>query len=232
MNILKLIVKDFRAHWLYQLYSMVLLFTLSTIFIYIMLQENGKTDPELVIYFLLVLPTTSMASLLFMKMDELDKTDEVYVSLPVTKTEIVIAKYLSSFLLVLLAMPGHFLGIQSGAYLHDSLGSPQLEIIYNPLLWLIIVAVLLFFKSYAYPLYFRFGLTVGAVIHTIIQFLLLVIFILSFQFFNLQPMIEQLLKWGSDQNGYLLATVLAVALVTLTISSITLSSKFFKTRAT
>ena len=231
MNILKLITKDFRAHWLYQLYSMVLLFTLSTIFIYIMFQENGKTDPELVLYFLLVLPTTSIASLLFMKMDELDKTDEVFVSLPVTKTEIIIAKYLSSFLLVLLALPAYFLGIQSGAYFHDNLGSPQLEIIYNPLLWSMMVALLLFFKCYAYPLYFRYGLTIGTGIHTIIQFLLLVIFILSFQFFNLQPMIEQLLKWGSDQNRYLLATVLVVALVILIISSITLSSKFFKTRA-
>ncbi len=231
MNILKLIRKDFRAHWAYQLDSMLLLFALSTLFIYIMLQGNGKADPELVIYFLVMLLSTSIVSLLFMKMDELYKMDEIFVSLPVTRTEIVIAKYISSVIQVLLALPVHFLGVQLGAYFNGSLGNPELEIIYNPLLWFAMGAILLFFKTYAYPLYFKFGLTIGAGIHTVIQFLLLVILILSFQLFNLQLLIEQIINWVSVKNGYLVFAVLLVAFISVMSLSVTLSSKIYKNKA-
>tara|TARA_R110001599_G_scaffold203055_1_gene399983 strand:- start:7281 stop:7979 length:699 start_codon:yes stop_codon:yes gene_type:complete len=231
MGILKLIQKDFRAHRVYLLYSVVLLCAISTLFTYLVLLENGRTDFELIMYFVIVLASTSIVSLLFIQMDELYKTDEIFASLPVTRTQIIIAKYLSSFIQVLLALAVHFLGIQLGAYFHGSPGSPQLEIIYNPLLWLIMGVLLLFFKSYSYPLYFRFGLTIGAATHGVIQFLWLVILILSFRFFNLQLKIEQLIEWGSGQNGYLLLTALVMAVVALMILSMTLSSKFFKHKA-
>ena len=71
MNILRLIQKDFRAHWVYQLNSLVLLFAISALFIYLMFLQNGSAEPELIIYFLVMLLSTSVVSLLFMKMDDL-----------------------------------------------------------------------------------------------------------------------------------------------------------------
>jgi len=231
MNIFKLIKKDFRAHWAYQLDGMVLLFAISTLFIYIMLQENSKADPELIIYFMVMLLSTSIVSLLFITIDELYKIDEIFVSLPVTRTEIVIAKYSSSFIQVLLALPVHFLGVQLAIFFNGSLEDSGLEVIYNPILWLSMGGILLFFKSYAFPLYFKFGLAIGAAIHIGIQFLLLVILILSFQLFNLRFLIEKLIEWSDGQNEYLLFTAIAVAFISLMSFSIALSSKLYKNKS-
>ncbi len=231
MNILKLVLKDFRANWAYQLDSMVLLFALSTLFIYIMLLENAQLDPEVVIYFMMMLMSTSIVSLLFMKMDELYKMDELFVSLPVTRTEIVIGKYLSSIIQVLLALPVHFMGVQLGFYFHGSLKNPELAFIYNPLLWIAMGSVILLFKSYAYPFYFKFGLSIGVAIHSVIQFLLLVLFILSSQLFNLQLIINKVVERVSTHNGYLVFAILAMALIVLMSLSIALSSKIYKNKA-
>ena len=51
---LQLILKDFRANWLYQLFSLAILFCISLLFIHYMIEENGSADPELLIYFMVV----------------------------------------------------------------------------------------------------------------------------------------------------------------------------------
>ncbi len=178
-----------------------------------------------------MLLSTSIVSLLFITMDELYKMDEIFVSLPVTRTEIVIAKYTSSFIQVLLGLPVHLLGVQLGIYFHGGLGTSDLEVIYNPILWLSMGGILLFFKSYAFPLYFKFGLLVGAIIHIGIQFVLLVILILTFQLFNLQTLIEQLITWGNLQNNSLLFAALAAVFISIMSLSIAISSKLYQNKS-
>ena len=230
MNVIKLILKDFKAHWRYWLDGLVLLFVISTLFIYMMLLQNAKFDPEVLFYFMVMLLSTSVVSLLFMKLDELSKVDEIFVSLPITKTEIIIAKYISSIVLVMLALPVHFLGVQLGVYFYGGQGLPDVEITYNPLLWLSMGAVLLFFKSYAYPLYFKFGLSIGVAIQSAIQFLLIILLILSINVFNFQIPFNNLIEWVFSQNGYLVFAVIACALMALISLSITLSSKLYKNK--
>ncbi|MCK5402215.1 MAG: ABC-2 transporter permease [Flavobacteriaceae bacterium] len=228
---LQLIIKDFRANWMYQLFSLVILFSTSTLFIYLMLKENGNADPELVIYFMVVMLSSSIVSLLFMKIDEVHHTDEIFASLPVTRSQIVLAKYSTSFIQISLALVAHFLGAQFGAYMEGSMNYPELEIIYKPMLWLSILIALLFFKSYAYPLYFKFGLTKGAVIHSVIQFCFFAIFVtIMINYNNAWADFQHGLKWVVNQNKLEVLAIFTAFFLLIMGGSMVLSTNFFKNK--
>ena len=228
---LQLILKDFRANWMYQLFSLVILFSISTLFIYLMLKENGNADPELVIYFMVVMLSSSIVSLLFMKIDEVHHTDEIFASLPVTRSQIVLAKYSTSFIQISLALVAHFLGAKFGAYMEGSMNYPELEIIYKPMLWLSILIALLFLKSYAYPLYFKFGLTKGAVIHSVIQFCFFAIFVtIMINYNNAWADFQHGLKWVVNQNKLEVLAIFTAFFLLIMGGSMVLSTNFFKNK--
>jgi hypothetical protein len=190
---LQLILKDFRANWLYQLFSLAILFCISMLFIYHMIEENGSADPELFIYFMVVMLSSSAVSLVCMLIDELYQIDELFISLPVTRKQIVLAKYLSSIVQLALALVVHFLGAQVVIYFHGGLGNSELEIIYNPMVWIAVFMILLLFKCYSYPLYFKFGLMRGIAIHSLFQFILFVTFVVI--------MVNRNSSWNIFQEG-------------------------------
>ncbi|WP_339753393.1 ABC-2 transporter permease [uncultured Winogradskyella sp.] len=225
-----LIIKDFRANWMYQLWGLAILFFASVVFTYIVLKENGRADPELVIYFIVVLLSSSAVSLLFMIIDELYQTDELFISLPVKRNQIVIAKYTSSIVQIILALSVHFLGVQIVSYFFGELNNSELKIIYNPIVWLSIFIILLLFKSYAYPLYFKFGLTKGVGIHCVIQFLILVIFIISCQIHNPSYFIQRAWQWILNQNVYLILMSIIGSFLLLLYGSLTLSKKLYRNK--
>ena len=228
---LQLILKDFRTNWLYQLFSLAILFSISTLFIYLMLAENSNADPELVIYFMVVMLSSSIVSLLFMTMDELHHTDNFFASLPVTRNQIVIAKYSTSFMQILLALIVHFLGANFGAYIEGSINYPELEIIYKPILWLSILIGLLLFKSYAYPLYFKFGLGKGIAIHSAIQFLFFALFvIIMINYSKTWDYFQEGISWMLDQNEWMLLTVFIAFFFLMMGGSMILSIKGFKNK--
>lgn len=227
---LQLIIKDFRANGVYQLLSLLILFIISTVFILLVLEASDGIEPELVLYTIIVALSSSSVSLLFFFQDEVFKTDEIFVSLPVTRREVVLAKYATSILQLFVALFVHFLGLQLGVLIHGGSSNPDLDIITSPIYWLSIPIVLLLFKSYAYPLYFKFGLAIGALIHTIIQFLLIVIVILSAKIFNFFELMDRTLNWVSSQNGYAIILVLGSCFLIIMSASMILSIKLFKNK--
>jgi ABC-2 type transport system permease protein len=228
---LQLIIKDFRANWLYQLFSLAILFCISLLFIYNMIEENGSADPELLIYFCVVMLSSSAVSLVFMLIDELQKIDELFISLPVTRNQIVIAKYTSSILQLLLALIVHFLGVQVVIYFHGGLGNSELEIIYNPIIWISVFMILVLFKSYSYPLYFKFGLIRGVAIHSLLQFILFVIFVtIMVNYNNSWNALPEGISWIFNQNWWILLTIVTVFFLVIIKGSIVLSIKNFKNK--
>jgi ABC-2 type transport system permease protein len=226
---LQLIIKDFRANWLYQLFSLAILFCISLLFIYNMIEENGSADPELVIYFVVVLLSSSAVSLVFMIIDELYKLDELFISLPVTKNQIILAKYTTSIVQLLLALVVHFLGVQVVIYFHGGLGNSELEIIYNPIVWISIFMILLLFKSYSFPLYFKFGLIKGVAIHSLLQFMLFVIFVvLMVNYNNSWNAYPEGISWIFNQNKWILLTVVVAFFTLIMKGSTALSIRNFK----
>ena len=227
---LQLIIKDFRANGTYQLWSLAILFSISTLYIWLVLNANTNIEPELILYTLTVLLSSSFVSLLFFIQDDLSKTDEVFVSLPVTRGEVVMAKYVSSFLQLGFALFAHFLGFHLGILLHGGASSFDLAFILTPKFWLALPLVLVLFKSFSYPLYFRFGLSTGAIIHSIIQFFLLVTVIVSVRIFNLATFMNQVLEWISNQNAFATLALLIISFLLLLTGSIMLSIKLFKNK--
>jgi len=183
MNIWLLIRKDLRANGITQLKALSLLFALSTFFIYFWLNEGGEVDPGIVFYTLVVLLSSSIVSLLYMKTDDLNQMNKHFASLPVRRREIVIARYASSYILIALALPAHFLGIQMAVLLWGD-NHVNLNITYNPSFWIFICAALVFFKNLALPFYFKFGLNKGMFIYSLTIFMILIGSMLSNQVFN------------------------------------------------
>lgn len=228
---LQLILKDFRANWIYQFFSLVILFSISTVFIYIMLDGNSSVDPELIIYFIVVALSSSSVSLLFMIIDEMYNTDKFFTSLPVTRRQIVLAKYSTSFIQISLALLAHFLGTQFGAYIEGGINFPDLNIINKPILWLSVLTVLLLFKSYAYPIYFKFGLSKGAVIQGVIQFIIFATFVAIMVTDNKSwHIFQEGISWILYQNKWILLTVVIVFFLLIMSGSIVLSIKVFKNK--
>jgi ABC-2 type transport system permease protein len=226
---LQLILKDFRTNWLYQLLSLAILFCVSVLFIYHMIEENGSADPELFIYFMVVMLSSSAVSLVFMLIDELYQIDELFISLPVTRNEIVLAKYTSSIVQLAFALVVHFLGVQVVIYFHGGLGDSELEIIYNPIVWIAVFIILLVFKSYSYPLYFKFGLMKGVTIHSLLQFILFAIFVaIMVNYNNFWNVFQEGISWILNQNRWILLTVVTVFFLIIMKGSIALSIKNFK----
>tara|TARA_R100001369_G_scaffold91869_1_gene134521 strand:- start:1999 stop:2595 length:597 start_codon:yes stop_codon:yes gene_type:complete len=195
------------------------------------LEENGRADPELVIYFMVVMLSSSAVSLLFMILDELYKIDQFFISLPVTRTQMVKAKYCSSLLQTGFAFVVHFLGTQFGIYLEGSINYPDLVIIYNPMWWLIVFTLLLVFKSYAYPIYFKFGLIKGIAIQSILQFLCFVFFvIIMINFSKIWNYFQNGLIWVFNQNMLTVLMACAVSIILVMNGSVTVSIKVFKNK--
>jgi ABC-2 type transport system permease protein len=227
----QLFLKDFRANWVYQLVSLAILLCISMLFIYHMIEENGSADPELDIYFVVVLLSTSAVSLVFMLVDELHQIDELFISLPVTRNQIVVAKYASSIVQLALALVVHFLGVQVVIYFYGGLGNSELEIIKNPIIWISVFMILLLFKSYAYPLYFKFGLMKGVAIHSLLQFILFVIFVvLMINYNNSWNAYPEGIFWILNQNKWILCAVTTGFFLLIMKGSIALSIKNFKNR--
>ena len=123
---LQLIIKDFRANRVYVLMSLAILFIISTVFILLVLEASDDIEPELVVYTIIIMLSSSSVSLLFFFQDEVFKTDEIFVSLPVKRSEVVLAKYATSFLQLLLALFVHFLGLQLGVLIQGGSSNPDL----------------------------------------------------------------------------------------------------------
>lgn len=227
MNIWLLIRKDFRANGITQLKALVILCALSAFFIYFWLNEGGDVDPGIVFYTLIVLLSSSMASILYMKTDDLNQMNKHFASLPVKRSEIVLARYASSYLLIVFALPAHFLGIQVAVLLWGEYHI-GLNITNNPSFWISIYVALAFFKNLALPFYFKFGLNKGMIIYSFTMFMLLIGSMFSFQVFNPFYGIQQFGEWLSGQSIFAILSMGIALYLLLLAGSTSLSVKFYK----
>lgn len=225
-----LIHKDYYAHWQHLLAGSTILFVVSSLYVYTMLLGGGRADPDLIIYFLIVVLSSAFFSLLFMKMDELYRADVFFVSLPTSRKQVVLARYLSSFGCLFLALLSHFLGVKFGSWVYGTAGQGVLAITGHLSTWLIVFIVCLLFKSYSYPLYSKFGLSKGVAVYIGIQFLLLVAIILSHRAFNLFEPIQYALEWISANGSIWILLGLCLLLMFFLMCSVRISMWFYENK--
>lgn len=227
---LQLILKDFRANWMYQSFNLVILFAISMGYMYILIEEKGKTDPDMVLYVLIVVFSSAIVSLLFMIIDKVSKTDELFLSLPVARKRIVIAKYVNSFVLFILALLVHFSGATLGAYIQGNMNYHGMIIFYNPTLWLLMGTMLILINGFSFPFYFKFGLRKGAMIVIITGFLLLVLVFFGILMLDLSNYIVPAWNWLSAQSSLIVLIGIIILFLFIFGSSVSLSTKIYKNK--
>ncbi|GAB5527696.1 MAG: hypothetical protein Roseis2KO_55680 [Roseivirga sp.] len=243
MMLLKLIARDFRANGLYLGIILTLIFVLGVGLAYGVLGEAPdvnsdrwmKTDSiELLLYCSMIILSVKLASVFFFKVDEMNDTEPMAASLPVRREAIVKARYLASTLVIVVAFIVHLLAILPAALLRGGLEHLGLNLMYHPALWVITFIILLLSSSFSFPLYFRFGLTKGMAVLTVIQVLLVILaitvainFVDQDSFFN---RLERLIGWVSERNALLLITTVFSVAFLLMAGSAMLSVKLYNTR--
>ncbi|PCI31468.1 MAG: hypothetical protein COB60_11590 [Flavobacteriaceae bacterium] len=181
---LQLVIKDFRANWSYVLLGLAVLLTLSMTFIYTALREPFAVDPDVLIYFLIVIVSSIVFSLLFLMIEQLYNTNILYASVPVSRKQFVQQRYVATYFQLILALGVHFLGLQIGIYFYGSMDPLVLEALYNPLTWLLILIVLVILNGFSMPFYFKFGVRKGILIIGLIQCFSLIAFVYIMMYFS------------------------------------------------
>ncbi len=227
---LNLIIKDIRINRGYLIAALTFLFFVSTQFIFIVLKEQGKNDPEIVFYSITVFLTCSLSSSLFLIVDEVYKVSEVFASLPISRKQMVLSKYIIAYLLIGITLLIHFLGAHFALFLFGSKDYQTISLINSPGLWIGLFITLLISKALAHPFYFKFDMAKGSAIYSSIAFLLFAFTTISFRLLMPHNSIQLLVEWIQRQNELLILMTLLVAFLTLITTSVLLSIKFYKKR--
>lgn len=229
---LQLIFKDFRAYLPYQLLSLLVAFVMSTLAVVFMLTAGDQI--YLGIFVVGSMLCSSMFSMVFMMMDESYGASEVYASLPVSRRQIVWARYLTSSVQILLVLAACILAAQPVAVFQESLDDPALQVIYHPLFWVMMLLLLLLVVGFSYPFYFKYGLGKGALILGLVQIVLIVVAGLAYYLFapylDLKNELHTVFQWLLRQKPlFLILLVTGVWLIMLR-GSVELSVRLFQKR--
>lgn len=243
MNISQLIAKDLRANWLFQFSSLLVLFLVSIGFMYLALGEgNNQADSlslvqasmAVLIYGMFIIPTTLLVALTFLILDEMYQTQSLLASLPVTRGQMVIARYATSFLQIFLALALHFIALLPGAYLNGGAHHPALAVLSHPLVWVLLAVALFLFLSFFYPFYFKFGMRKGMIRMTLALMCVILLAIKAWQIMDtsieVQQTIQAIVEWGQGQNGVVIVLGLLGCFLLLVGGSVKLSMVFYKNR--
>ncbi len=226
----QLILKDFRVHALLVVICLAALFAASTLYIALVLLSGNGFKTELMLYTLITILSSSAVSLLFFIQDEMFKTDAVFVSLPVSRKQLVWSKYISSIVLLLLAFTAHFFGFQLGVVINNGVGFEGAVVYEGPLLWCMLLLAVVAFKSYAFPLYFKFGMATGGMVFSVFQLLVVIAFLYSLQFETWTDQINAVVVWAEQRSLGGLFGMLLCLVVLLTSGSMPLSAQLFKNK--
>ncbi|MBV6645778.1 MAG: ABC-2 transporter permease [Cyclobacteriaceae bacterium] len=227
-----LILKDFRANWLFQLISLLMITGLCLLTIGGMLDDGGQI--LIVIYLAIVISACSLTSLVFIKSDEYHGTESVFVSLPVARKQIVVARYITSLIQILLVLTCCYLATKFGSVLQERYNDPVLKVLYLPVVWAALLVFSLLLKSFSYPAYFKYGLERGMAILAAIHFGILTLGVLIHWMFGKSSIqiayIQYFLEWLSQQNGLIIIGSVSTLALLCWVTSLKLSCKFYKTR--
>ena len=205
---IQLIKKDFRAHWKLQLASMSIPFILSLVYILVLDGSASMKSEATLLFSISVIMSSKIVSLLFMKIDEAYYANIVIASLPVTRSQIVIARYVSSFIQILMALVTHLLAVGIGLYFRENLNYELLGFISQPMYWVIILLITVSYLLFTLPFCLNFGLKKVVAGILTIQFVLIPIGFLSLLI--LSEIFQ--INWASSWS-FIIALILLAGLV-------------------
>jgi len=152
----------------------------------------------------------------------------------VARTQIVIARYITSLIQILLVLIACYLTTKLGSILQERYDDPILEVLYVPTVWIGLLIVNLLLKSFSYPAYFKYGLNrgvgiLGGIHFAVLAFGGLIHWLLGGSSIQMAH-IRRFLEWFSSQNEGIVVAVISFFVLLIWLSSLNLSCKLYKKR--
>lgn len=224
---IKLVIKDFRASKIYLIPTLLTLLLISVGFMLIRLNDN---TPEVELYILVMLISCSVTAKLFIVINEFNQTDKHFISLPVSRNQMVKARYFSSLALIVISLIVHLTIVLIFGQFSQISNQKSLSILYEPTLWIVLSVLLICGNNLSYPFHFKFGFYLGAVFSISVQFVLLLLILFCLQFTSAQNLFNRLWEFFIHQNEILIIVELIILFIFITWLSLKISLKSFKSK--
>ena len=233
---LNLIRKDFIAGWMFLIGVVILIPFITLIAMWAMMDDFGGVIIGVLTFVVMILCIAS--SFIFMGVDSAFQAEVIYASLPIKRSKIVFARYLSSFILTTGSFSLAVLSCFSMVYIFNET-DPALNIILSFRGIIAMLSFLFMILSFIFPFIFKFGPGKGVTAALITQISLMIAVpvikyvlkamqgILEFDFAFFNRILHSAIKWIVGLTAFL-AYLLIFGIVTFVILvSIALSVKFY-----
>lgn len=217
----KLVIKDFRAHLGYLVFLFAFIASISMGF-NIAIKSGNDIETELQI--LTVILSAMVASKLFILTEVENGTDKLFLGFPVARKQMVLAKYMSSILMILITMSVYLITVY---LISDETQRHENEILYRPAVWIVSALILIVSDFFSFPFYFGFGPVKGALIYgfTLIAFMILTVLVINL--LNPGMLLHQFYLLISQQPAGLILVELVVLFLLIAGGSILISIRTF-----
>jgi hypothetical protein len=234
---LNLIRKDFIAGWMFLIGVVLIIPFISMIAMWAMMDDFGGVIIGVFTFIVIILCIAS--SFIFLGVDTTYKAEMIYASLPIKRSKIVLAHYLSSFMLTTGSFSLAVLSCFSMVYIFNHI-DPAFDIILSLRGIIAMLSFLFMILSFIFPFIFKFGAGKGIMAALITQISLMIAVpvikfvlkalqgILAFDFAFFNRMLHSAIKWLVGLTTFH-AYVLIFGIVSFVILvSIGLSVRFYK----
>ncbi|MDW3190892.1 MAG: ABC-2 transporter permease [Cytophagales bacterium] len=223
-NILKLVIKDFRANTGYLLLLFAILISISVGFNLSIITE-GKVESE--VYLLVILISTTMATKLFIITETEVSADKLIAGLPVNRMQMVLARYLSSIMMIFLALMVHWSIVH---LVSNEVVRSENGILYRPDMWIVMGLLLTLSDAFSFPFHFVFGAIKGGLMYGFALIAFIILTILTITLINNNDAWKALfLKITQQPTGLIFTELIALYLLILG-SSMLISMNAYKNK--
>ncbi len=233
---LNLIRKDSIAGWMFLIGVIIIIPFITLIAMWAMMDDFGGVIISVFTFIVMALCIAS--SFIFLGVDNAYKADMIYASLPIRRSSIVLARYLSSFILTTGSFNLAVLSCLSMVYIFNET-DPAFNIILSFRGIITMISFLFMILSFIFPFIFKFGIGKGVTAALISQISLMITVpmikfaikalqgILSFDFAFFNRMLHTAIRWIIGLTAFQ-AYLLIFGIVSLVIlASIGLSVRFY-----
>ncbi|MBI5021581.1 MAG: ABC-2 transporter permease [Ignavibacteriales bacterium] len=239
MEILNLIRKDFIAGAIFLLGVAIVIPFIASIAIAAMIDDFGGII--IGIFTFIVTALCISASFIFIAIDTSFGTEMTYASLPVKRSSIIVARYMSSIIITLSGFGLVILACLSSVYIFN-LSDPAFRLLLSPRGITSMISFLLFILTIMLPFVFKFGPGKGVIAALILQISLVIIspvynFLMNvlndiwdFDITYIYNLLHNFLNWIMTLPAIYAYLFVFGIVLTLYIISISLSIRFYNKR--
>lgn len=234
-----LIKKDFIAGWMFLIGVVLIIPFISMIALWAMMDDFGGVI--IGVFTFIVMAVCIASSFIFLAVDTTYKAEMIYASLPIKRSRIVLARYLSSFMLMTGSFSLVVLSCLSMVYIFGHT-DPAFKIILSFRGIIAMLSFLFMILCFIFPFIFKFGAGKGVTAALIVQVSLMIAVpvikfvlkalqgILAFDFAFFNRMLQTTIQWMIGLTRFQAYALIFGVVAMVILVSIGLSVRFYNRR--